>query len=164
MDDLFTNVGAKLKAFAKGYFAVSMWILIIGGVISFFVLVSDEPTVPYAVGVLFGVPLAILGNLVLCWMLHAFGSIAEKHENGCVMVEQEASSPVPSQEENVLIDVETPIVADQDLESSAVESIVPEEANASTGDTTTKEDIFVSVAFGVGALAFLILILIILWY
>lgn len=164
MDDLFTNVGQKLKAFAKTYFQITMCILIIGGVISFFVLVSNEFTALYALGVLFGVPLVIFGNLVSCWILHAFGSIAEKHENGCVMVEQEVSSPAPSQEENVLIDVETPIVADKDLESSAVESIVPEEANASTGDTTTKEDIFVSVAFGVGALAFLILILIILWY
>ena len=48
MDNLFTNVGQKLKAFAKTYFQVTMWLLIVGGVISFFALVIEEATAAYA--------------------------------------------------------------------------------------------------------------------
>ena len=85
MDNLFTNVGAKLKAFAKTYFQITMWLLIIGGVISFFVLLAmGEEMAPFAFGVLLYVPLMILSTLVSCWVLHAFGSIAEKHEVGNV--------------------------------------------------------------------------------
>ena len=88
MDNLFTNVGQKLKAFAKTYFQVTMWLLIVGGVISFFALVMEEATAAYAVAILLGVPAAILSNLVFCWILHAFGSIAEKHEDGYLVREQ----------------------------------------------------------------------------
>ena len=94
MNNLFTNVGRKLKAFAKAYFTITMWLLIVGGVIAFFALVSEEYTAPFAFGVLIGVPLAILGNLVFCWILHAFGSIAEKHEAALPEPEPE-NSPQP---------------------------------------------------------------------
>ena len=95
MDNLFINVGGKLKKFAKAYFSITTWILIIGGVIAFFVLVSEEYTAPFAFGVLLGVPLAILGNLVFCWILHAFGSIAEKHEDCPPESEPEQAPPQP---------------------------------------------------------------------
>ncbi len=94
MDNLFTNVGQKLKAFAKTYFQVTMWLLIVGGVISFFVLVMEEATAAYAFAILLGVPASILSNLVFCWILHAFGSIAEKHEDGCLLQEREVPSVV----------------------------------------------------------------------
>ena len=91
MDNLFTNVGAKLKAFAKIYFKITMWLLIISGVISFFALLAmGEEMAPFAFGVLLYVPLMILSTLVSCWVLHAFGSIAEKHEDGEPMVESAA--------------------------------------------------------------------------
>lgn len=93
MDNLFINVGGKLKKFAKAYFSITTWILIIGGVIAFFALVSEEYTAPFAFGVLLGVPLAILGNLVFCWVLHAFGSIAEKHEDAPPAPQAEKTPP-----------------------------------------------------------------------
>ena len=93
MDRLFTNVGARLKAFAKGYFKVTTWLLIIGGVIAFVALIAEEYTAPYAFGVLIGVPVTILSNLLFCWILHAFGSIAEKHEDGEPNSAQEEYEP-----------------------------------------------------------------------
>lgn len=87
MDNLFINVGQKLKAFAETYFKITMWLLIVGGVISFFALVMEEATAAYAFAILLGVPAAILSNLVSCWILHAFGSIAEKHEDGYLVRE-----------------------------------------------------------------------------
>jgi hypothetical protein len=71
-----------------------MWLLIVGGVISFFALVIEEATAAYAFTILLGVPAAILSNLVFCWILHAFGSIAEKHEDGCLLQEREVPSVV----------------------------------------------------------------------
>ena len=89
MDNLFTNVGQKLKAFAETYFKITMWLLIIGGVITFIALIAiDHDYAPGAFGVLLGVPAAILSNLVFCWILYAFGSIAEKHEDGYLVREQ----------------------------------------------------------------------------
>ena len=111
MDNLFTNVGAKLKAFAKAYFKITMWLLIIGGVIAFFALILQEYTAPYAFGVLFGVPLAIFSNLVSCWILHAFGSIAEKHEDG-EPVSEPMSEPA-AQPQEIVVETEESARAEQ---------------------------------------------------
>ena len=81
MDELFSNVGGKLKRFARGYFAVSTTLLVIGGLIAFIALLLDEGTALLALVVLFGIPVIIFTNLLFCWILHAFGSITEKHED-----------------------------------------------------------------------------------
>ena len=81
MDDLFSNVGSKLKRFARGYFAVTTTLLVVGGLIAFIALLLEEETALLALIVLFGIPFIIFVNLLCCWVLHAFGSITEKHED-----------------------------------------------------------------------------------
>lgn len=141
MDNLFTNVGAKLKAFAKTYFKISMWILIISGVIAFFSLLAmGEEMVPFALGVLLGVPAAILGNLVSCWILHAFGSIAEKHEGGNHIPDLEEAPAAQPQE--VIVETEESEQTEDDKEKQ------------------NKKNTIVAVALGVIAVEIIILVVI----
>ena len=149
MDNLFTNVGSKLKAFAETYFKISMWILIIGGVIAFFSLLAmGEEMAPFAFGVLLGVPVAILGNLVSCWILHAFGSIAEKHEGG---------NHIPDLEEAPAAQPQEVIV-----ETEESEQAVPLSAEQTEDDKEKqkKKDTIVTVALGVIAVEIIILVVI----
>ena len=147
MDNLFTNVGAKLKAFAKTYFKITMWLLIVGGVISFFALVMEEYTAPYAFGILFGVPLVILGNLVACWILHAFGSIAEKHEGG---------NHIPDLEEAPAAQPQEVIV-----ETEESEQAVPLSAEQTEDDKEKqkKKNTIVTIALGVIAVEIIVVVL-----
>ena len=101
MDSLFTNVGGKLKDFAKAYFKITTVLLILGGMVSLALITDNELLMKMmgwvALVPLLGVPLLIFANLVTCWALYAIGESAEAKTAAFAPAPAPVANYVPSQ-------------------------------------------------------------------
>ena len=83
-DGLYSNIGGKIKSWAKGIFVVEAIAAIIGGIIAMCTSVSDVYPGGYEVDstqLIIGLLVLVLGPfvaLVSTWVLYGFGELIEK--------------------------------------------------------------------------------------
>lgn len=94
-DNLFFEVGRKIKAVAKWVFIVSFFALVIVGVLAMVGSLVDEETVAFVLVIPIGVFVTLCSILFSSWLLYGFGALVEKAENDTMWQQAPAPQYVP---------------------------------------------------------------------